>query len=420
MAAKVLGTTISLITNVIVARVYGAKALGVLAFANVILSLASVCSLMGTQTSVLKLIPEYDKHSRSSAKLLLWNAQKIVVIASILVGVVVATMADSLATSVFNKPDFAPVIVIAVCVLPLYSISHLNTAASRGLQKVKVFACLQLLPTIAMLFCICVSVVLPRDIHTPVHTQMVAWVITALCSAWILRTLFKKTVCSSDIVHEMPVSGIMSTSFPMLLTAAMQFVVSQTGLLILSSSAAADEIGYYSIAVRLANLSSFLLTAINVIAAPKFSQLSGGGNVEELLLIARKSSRLIVMSTLPVLAVLAVLGPYLLPWAFGDGFESAYVPMLLLIGGQLVNSFAGSTGYFLNMTGDHITFRNVMFLAAVLNVGLSMALIGKYGMHGAAMASSATMIFWNVLTIIYIKRKYGRTISYFPFLSREA
>lgn len=88
--------------------------------------------------------------------------------------------------------------------------------------------------------------------------------------------------------------------------------------------------------------------------------------------------------------------------------------MLILVTGQFVNSASGSTGYFMNMTGNQVVYQNVMLGAILLNVVLNVLLVPRYSILGAALAAAGAVIFWNVYFLMFIKRKYGKTIGYIP------
>ena len=81
--------------------------------------------------------------------------------------------------------------------------------------------------------------------------------------------------------------------------------------------------------------------------------------------------------------------------------------MVILIVGQMMNAFAGSVGYLLNMTGGQKIMRNIAGIAALLNIVLNTLLIPSYGINGAAYASAISLASWNVLAVIYIKQHYG-------------
>jgi O-antigen/teichoic acid export membrane protein len=153
-------------------------------------------------------------------------------------------------------------------------------------------------------------------------------------------------------------------------------------------------------------------------AAPKFSELYHTGRMDDLFHVARKSSKLIFWTTAPILITLVLFGRPLLGLFFGEDFTVAYVALIMLAIGQLVNSVCGSTGYFMNMTGHQNAFRNIMFCSALINITLSLALIPRFGMNGAAFAGMVSLASWNIYTLIYIRVKFGRTIGYVPLLER--
>ena len=68
----------------------------------------------------------------------------------------------------------------------------------------------------------------------------------------------------------------------------------------------------------------------------------------------------------------------------------------------MINAFCGSVGVYLNMTNKQTTFQWIIASAVVVNVFLNWMLIPRYGMQGAAIATSASMIMWNVTAVLYV------------------
>jgi O-antigen/teichoic acid export membrane protein len=200
----------------------------------------------------------------------------------------------------------------------------------------------------------------------------------------------------------------------MLMTQSLGFVIGQTGVIMLGIFRAEAEVGYYSVAVKLATLTAFVLQAINSMAGPKFSELFHAGKIDELFYVAKKSAKLIFWTTAPVLFALLVLGKPVLGLLFGKEFAIAYGALVLLTLGQFVNSICGSTGIFLNMTGDQNSLAKVVLIAAVINIGLNGLLVVPLGMVGSAIAATISLAFLNIYILVLIKARHGRTIGYIP------
>jgi len=288
----------------------------------------------------------------------------------------------------------------------------LNQQAVRGLKLIRIYSLLQLLPSLAFLGLLILGLFWKTHI-TPAYAQMLAWALTGITGAIIMDRVFRHRMSLDDTIHPMPVRSILGVSSPMLMTASMQIIVSQAGIIILGMYRPAVEIGYYAVAVKLATLTTFVLSAINTMSAPKFAELYHQGRIDELLRIARKSTRLIFWTTIPILIGLLVFGITILQ-IFRHEFISAYPAMCILIAGQFINSISGSTGYFMSMTGHHIALQNFKAIATVISIVMAIILIPRIGINGAAVAASAGAAFWNLAGLLFIKRQFGVGIGYDP------
>lgn len=418
MVAQVGATAVGLVTSIVVARYYGAEAMGILAVINSFLVLVAIFTVLGTPTSVLRLVPEHiAKYSTNSAFRVYRKIQGLVAGVSVVMGGIFIIGAGVIAEHVFSKPHLSFLFSLAAVFVLFRSLLDLNTNAARGLRLIRTFAFFQVFPTLAMLMALLGLTFLAPHPDTPVYAQLTAFAITGLASAWIMDRAFKARVQPGDLVKPVPTKEILAISFPMLLTASMHFLIGQTGVVMLGMFRTEAEVGYFSVAVRMAGLSTFVLAALNAMAGPTFSSLFHTGKTEELFRVARKVSKLVFWTTVPILVALLALGKPILAMLFGEEFRSGYVAMALLALGQFVNSASGSTNFFMNMTGHEAPFRNIVFAAAVLSVLLGFILIPRFGVEGAAIAGMTSMAFWNLATLAFIKRKFGRTIGYLPYLS---
>ena len=86
----------------------------------------------------------------------------------------------------------------------------------------------------------------------------------------------------------------------------------------------------------------------------------------------------------------------------------------ILISGYFISSLAGQVGGILQVTGRHILFQNIILAAALINIIANIILIPKFGILGAAIASSLSMLFWNIYAVIKVKSVHGVWSFYFP------
>lgn len=415
LAARVMATVLGMVIIIIVTRLYGAEAMGILALVQTLVMFVTIFTVLGTQTSILRLIPEHiSKYSITSAFRVYSKTQNLVAFTAFLTGTLIFIFSGFLAETVFTKPHLTVFFTLASAFVIFKSIMDLNTYALRGLRLIRLYSFVLTLPYLSMLICLITLTLYSRSLGNPVYAQFAGWTITAVTGAWIMSRAFKKRIQPDDFVQTMTSKDILTLSLPMLMTASMQFFIGQTGVLLLGVFRTETEVGYYAVAVRLATLTAFILQAINSMAGPKFSELYHSGKIDELFYVARKSSKLIFWTTAPILITLLACGKIVLSLLFGLEFQIAYTALAFLVVGQFVNAISGSTAIFMNMTGNEKKLRDIVFGAAVINIILNLFLVPRLGINGAAIAAAVSMSYWNVYILIFIKLKYGLSIGYSP------
>ncbi|MGB8274445.1 MAG: polysaccharide biosynthesis C-terminal domain-containing protein, partial [Alphaproteobacteria bacterium] len=165
--------------------------------------------------------------------------------------------------------------------------------------------------------------------------------------------------------------------------------------------------GIYAVAIRAAELLTFVLAAVNTVIAPRVASYYYQGDSVRLQRLLSASARRALLLTLPLGLMLIIAGPWLLNTVFGAEYAPGAIAMAILAGAQLVNVAAGSVGLVLNMTGhERITAWGVG-LAAILNIALNALLIPLWGIEGAAIATASSLVAWNLILWLAVRRHLG-------------
>jgi O-antigen/teichoic acid export membrane protein len=194
---------------------------------------------------------------------------------------------------------------------------------------------------------------------------------------------------------------IAQTSVPLFWMDVTSVAIGLTDTLLLGLWRDAAEVGVYNVARRVAVLTSAMLTAVNVVVAPRFAGLYQRGQLDEISKLARDSAKLVTVFALPyLLAVLLV--PHWILGVFGPEFVAGSAALALLALGQFVAAATGSVGFLLIMTGHERTMRNNTVAAAVVNVLLQLMLIPRFGLVGAAAASAVSSVLSNLVAMMLV------------------
>jgi O-antigen/teichoic acid export membrane protein len=190
-----------------------------------------------------------------------------------------------------------------------------------------------------------------------------------------------------------------SVGFQLLLVAGFGLVLAQTDTLMLGALRDTTDAGIYAVASRLAAFCCFAFVSVEVMIGPQIAELHAGGRERELQRVLRLGARVSLMFAAPVGVTLVVGSAVLLGW-FGPEFMQGRAALTVLAVGQLVNCFAGSVVVLMTMTGQQRFLAWTLGGMAAANVALNGALIPRYGMFGAAVATTATMVLWNAVLVV--------------------
>lgn len=99
--------------------------------------------------------------------------------------------------------------------------------------------------------------------------------------------------------------------------------------------------------------------------------------------------------------------PLLPRGVFGAPFAAGHAALSIIAVGQLANAGAGFVGFLLNMTCyERDTARGVA-IGAMANVVLNPILNPPYGMNGAALATTVSIVLRNGVLWYFAKRRLG-------------
>ena len=153
-----------------------------------------------------------------------------------------------------------------------------------------------------------------------------------------------------------------------------------SGAVAVAMFAAAEELGRSVIGVRY---------AFDSVVTPMMSEALVRRDRERLRYNLALMTRWVASASAPIAATLFALRPRLLA-LYGPGYGNGVSAMGLLLLGHLVNGVFGLTPYVIVMSGRSRLFFWDNLGAAALNLGLSLVLIPRYGVTGAAVASLAS------------------------------
>jgi O-antigen/teichoic acid export membrane protein len=198
---------------------------------------------------------------------------------------------------------------------------------------------------------------------------------------------------------------VFDVAYTVIFTSMSVLLYTQADVWILGMYAPTDVVGVYGVSAKLVLLVYFPMMALASIIPSIISSVHATGNTEELRKVTRESTRWILSMSIPIMLVLTIEGKHLLRYVYGPEFTAGYVPLLILLSGQLIKAGAGLIGVLLQMTGQHKIYMKVNIFWGVVNIILNILLVPRYGMIGAAIATAVCLSMVDIISIFIIRKR---------------
>jgi O-antigen/teichoic acid export membrane protein len=202
------------------------------------------------------------------------------------------------------------------------------------------------------------------------------------------------------------VRGWLAISLPILLVESFYLLLSYTDVLVLQQFRPSDEVGIYFAVVKTLALVSFIHYAMSATTAHRFAEYNALGDKARLSAYVAHAINWTFWPSLAATMALLAFGKPLL-WLFGPQFVLGYDIMFIAAIGLVVRAAIGPVERLLNMLGHKHICAVAYALAFAMNVALCVALVPRYGGHGAAAATSFSLTFETALLFWIVRRRLG-------------
>ncbi len=237
--------------------------------------------------------------------------------------------------------------------------------------------------------------------HLGISGAIGAWVISNLIALFFAAWLLRK-----ELFHPLRRLGV-------ILKAVLNFGVKSyaANLLtlfnyrldsfILNYYAGSGAVGLYATGVAAAELVWYLPNAISSTLFPKSANLDPKTGAR----LTAKVCRQLILLTVPLALGFGLLGIHIIPLVYGKAFQASVTPFLLLLPGIIGVAITKVITANLSGIGKPQFSAYTAVVVFILTVGLDLALIPKYSLAGAAIASTIAYLSGSVLSVFWFSRE---------------
>jgi O-antigen/teichoic acid export membrane protein len=409
---KIVQTCLSLILSIIIARLLEVEGFGNYTFFLSIVNLLSVPAMLGGHNLLVREIATYKANGDFHFMRGLIRRMRQ---ASGMTSVLLTFGSACIGYWIYQESPLRYTYIIAMFIVPLLTMMNLQGAVLRGLRYLLLGQLnMILLPILIAILLGCLFVYQKNMI------QLQNVIIIYVLSVFVVVSfsfLLVYQLLPQEVHHIVPAyetNRWVKSLLPFLFTSSMHLLNSEASVLLLGMMKGPETVGLFRVAQRGADLIPFGLHAVNAAIAPTVAELFAKGEKDRLQRIINKSIIAITLFAIPSALILILAGPGLISVAFGKAYVSAYPTMVILSLGQLFNACMGSVGVIMSMIGLERFVARGITIATLINLLFNIILIFFWGITGASIATTASIIIWNILLALWLYRESG-LISFFRF-----
>ncbi|WP_246988371.1 flippase [Halorientalis marina] len=183
------------------------------------------------------------------------------------------------------------------------------------------------------------------------------------------------------------------------------FLYSWTDILLLGFFLSSAQVGAYEIAWRVAGTTNQLTQALTTTVFPQISSWSEENAVEKIEELLPDLVLSSVILVIPAFFGSILLGEEVLTFVFGAEYATAWLVLIVFMLRQIISGFTSIFDVIL-ASMDYPELRSIATVIGVLlNIVFNTVFIILFGLIGAAVATTLSVIFHTVLTLYFLSDK---------------
>ncbi len=319
---------------------------------------------------------------------------------SLITGTIMAILfylsADLIAISIFDIPEMGPYLKYVAFCLPFIAIEKMVLGTLVGLRRMRLYALINIFQN-AFIFILSVHLVANIGVRGAILGLVIPTILTGLASFF-----FIKGICTglsfSEKFREVAWFG-----FYYVLSNTIGMINTQVDSLMVGHFLDAENVGIYAVAVLLTQSITLIPNSVHTVIEPSVAYHYGRSDYKRTTDLIKKTMLKTFLIILSIAVILTILGRPLITILFTEQFISAYTPMLILLAGYAIYSTVHSVDCTLPAIGKVNIVYKISLSCAICNILLNFVLIPEYGIYGAALATTITIILMSLLKFYFIR-----------------
>ena len=396
--SSVVALFIGLLLSIVLARWLGAAGLGLYRMTLTIYGVGTLFAAFGIPTALIKYIAEYKDDDEKIHQITSCSFINAVIIG--LIAAVAFLFLAPFIAGIFKMPELSTLLKIIALAVPFASLYQSQVGLLNGLRRMKLFAVLMAGNSVLM----CILIVAPVLLGFGVEGAISGFAISVAGACFLGSVLSKKFFKLSLRDYIQNTKKILSFGGKMFSANAINQINYQADILLIGYFLTATQIGYYAVAVSLSRFFWIIPDSIQKVVYPAASEYWGNNNHAALQTMIDKSMKYTACALIPIGLGVGFFANDIIATIYGEEFIHAVLPLLILIIGTVIVSIPKSLGATIAAVNRPDLEPKKIICSASVNVVLNILLIPRFGITGAAIATTCSLFIGGALHLFFIVR----------------
>lgn len=355
---------------------------------------------LGLRNALAKFIPEFlAKNDKKSVKSTMMLVFYIHLGTSLLFTIILVLLAPILAKHYFHSVTAIQLMAVFAFALIVSFIEEIIVYSFQGFQKMIYFSMAPAVRMTLVLFITFAMLKTGAGIMAPVYAFLITYAIMSLAyPVLFIKTAFKdffsvKTNITSSLTKTIVKFGILT-----MLTFTGGYILSYTDTLVLTYFRTLKEVGWYQVAMPSSTLLWYIPQAVSTIILPMASELWSKNEKWLLSSGIEMAHKYSFVAVVPLALIMLTFPEIMIRVLFGEAYVPAAQALQILAVGAIIYSISTLNTAAFSGIGQPQVNTKIIFTAALVNLVLNLLLIPRYGIIGAAIATTISYAVMMVLS----------------------
>ncbi|KXB07485.1 hypothetical protein AKJ52_00035 [candidate division MSBL1 archaeon SCGC-AAA382C18] len=395
-----------------IARVLGKSQFGLISLGVGIMTLLSTVVLFGFEEGITRKTSIYKgKNEYKKIKKLFFTGASFTVSFSLMMSFLTFTFSDWISKYILHTPKLTPVLKIFSIGIPLICVFRLLISTMRGIQRMDYRLYMRgMVVKLGRLITITGILIIGGSLLGTSIAYIIPLPIAIFLSLILLRNYLlpkiNRNVLSMTLGKE-----ILIYSLPILFSGIAWKLLGWVDSFMLAFYKSSSVVGLYNVARPVAGILPVGMATTMLL--PVLSEKYGQKDKKTMNEVMKTITRWILIFSLSGTVGLILLSKNLILFLFGSEFLRASQPLIILAIGYLIFYPFLTSRSLLKTIGKTKLLSFIYFIVLGSNILLNLFLIPRFGLEGAALATSISMILLGIIPGIVTLKKIG--FDYFSF-----